>query len=140
MSNCQKYNCYGVYDTSLCYGCVHNQESEEKKEKDNYISQLDKLVVLFEFLTGEKLPEGVTCSMPKLPAKKAFSVIWFLQEIMRCLPDNIEKCDGCDVLYDADQEGFCLDDQYMLDGKMLPKKYWGHWCAICVPCVNFNVG
>lgn len=132
------YNCYGSIDQSQCYDCKYNPES--KKKEDRFLNMRDKLTVLYEFLKGEKLPEGVLCKMPKLSANKAFSVIWFLQEIMRCLPDSIAQCDGCKELFDTDSEGFILDDQYELKGKTLPKKYWGHWCCDgCAPSVDFSV-
>ncbi|KKN08142.1 hypothetical protein LCGC14_1059540 [marine sediment metagenome] len=134
------YNCFGVWDDSMCYDCQRNLKSEAETRSDNYISQLDKINILYEYLKGEGMPTGVSCLMPKLKPKKAFSVIWFLQEILHCLPDNIEQCDDCKDLYDTDSEGHILDDQYDLDGKTLPKKYWGHWCDNCVPCVDFEIG
>ena len=108
--------------------------------KDEYISKLDKVDELFKYLTDEKIPDGVKVrSRPKLSTNKAWSLIWFLQEVTLCLPDHIEKCDRCDELFDTDQEGFILDDQYELNGKTLPKKYWGHFCDGCVPNVEFSV-
>ncbi len=104
-----------------------------------FIDYKDKINILYEYLKGEKLPDGVYCKMPKLTASKAFSVIWFLQEIMHCLPDNIEQCRRCKSLFDADSEGRILDDQYGLGKGTLPKKYWGHWCDSCTPCVDFKL-
>ena len=51
----------------------------------------------------------------------------------------IERCDVCGELYDRYQEGFWLDDKYELNGKTLPKKYWGSYCDGCVPNVNFKL-
>ena len=133
------YNCYGKIDTSMCYDCIYNKDSTCKKQQNNFISFLDKVKVLYDYLRGEKLPDGVECAMPKLSANKAFSVIWFLQEIMQCLPGNIEQCKGCAELFDTDSEGYCLSDDYTLNGKTLPKKYWGHWCNNCVPYVDFEL-
>ena len=132
------YNCYGVYDTSMCYECKFNADSEAEEKTNNFVSYKDKIEVLYQYLLGIKRPEGVICKMPKLSPNRAFTVIWFLQEIMHCLPDNIEQCQECKELFDADSEGHYLDDEYRLDGKTLPKKYWGHWCDGCVPNVDFE--
>ena len=135
------YNCYGEYDTSMCYECKYNadSEAEESEKKNNFASYKDRMEVLYQYLLGMKLPDGVHCKMPKLDCDVASSVIWFLQEIMHCLPSNIEQCNGCKELFDTDSEGYRLDDQYGLDGKTLPKKYWGSWCEGCVPDVNFEL-
>lgn len=135
------YNCFGVYDHSLCYDCIHNSDSEAEEKHKRFIDFRDKLDVLYKFLQGIELPKGVTCNTPKLSPDKAFSVIWFLQEIMQCLPDNIELCDGCKELYDTDSEGFTLDDQYKYrsNGKTIGKKYWGHYCDGCVPPIDFEL-
>jgi len=132
------YNCYGKVDESQCYDCIHNSDSTVEKKQDKFLSTKEKFDVLYDYLKGIRLPTGVTCKMPKLSADVAFSLIWFLQEIMHCLPDNIEQCDGCKMLFDSDSAGYYLDDQYELDGKTLPKKYWGHWCDECVPDVDFE--
>lgn len=134
------YNCWGVYDHTLCYHCIHNAgDTEFEKTGNMFKSRKDAIDVLYKYLKGEELPEGVKCQMPKLDDITAFSVVWFLQEIMHCLPDSIEQCDGCKELFDANSEGHSLDDQYKLNGKTLPKKYWGHWCDGCVPNVDFKL-
>lgn len=135
------YNCFGERDEGLCYDCIHNPGSQADKKQDKFVSQRDKVDELYKFLKGEKLPEGTQCKMPKLSASMAFNVIWFLQELSHVLPDNIEQCRACKVLFDADSEGFYLDDQYIntKTGKTLAKKYWGHWCDDCVPHIDFEV-
>ena len=79
--------------------------------------------------------------MPKLSPTKAFNVIWFLQEYLHILPDNIEQCDGCKDLFDTDSEGCCLNEDYINKdtGKTLAKKHWGHWCDGCIPNIDFEV-
>ena len=130
--------CYGVYDNRMCYDCVHNTASTAKVRADNYADTAGKVRVLYEFLQGEGLPKGVECPTPKLSSKMAFNIIWFLQEVMGLLPDTIERCDGCGELYDSDEAGCQLDDQYTLNGRPLPKKYWGHWCDSCIPQVDWK--
>lgn len=133
------YNCYGNIDHSLCYDCIHNSESDSKEKQKRFIDYRDKIDILYKYLQGLELPEGVHCRMPKLSGKKAFSVIWFLQEIMHCLPSNIEQCDVCKDLFDTDSSGAHLDDQYELNGKTLPKRYWGHFCEYCIPNIDFDL-
>lgn len=101
----------------------------------------DKLTIFYEYLRGIKLPDGVGTEgkMPKLSANKAFEVIWILQEVLHCLPDNIEQCQSCKDLFDMDSEGCYLDDQYKIKGRTLPKKYWGPWCDCCTPDIDFEL-
>jgi hypothetical protein len=40
-----------------------------------------------------------------LSSKKAFSVIYFLQEHLPVFPDNIEQCSNCGELYDTYSQG-----------------------------------
>ena len=62
-------------------------------------------------LTGGDLPEGMTMAdQPALTPREAFSVIWYLQEHLRVLPDNIEMCAVCDTLFDFDCDGHCVAD------------------------------
>ena len=133
------YNCYGEIDISLCLDCKHNSESESENKKNNFVRMVDRVQALYDYLRGIKRPEGTYCRMPKLSNRLAIDVIWFLQEVMHCLPDNIEQCKRCKGLFDAHSENYCLDDQYELDGRTLPKKYWGHWCNCCVSGVDFGL-
>ena len=131
------YNCYGQTDSSMCWGCRHWSDPEKAGKDNHFVSTRDKLAVLDDFLQGVKLPDGVTCEMPSLSTDQATTVLWFLQVEMRCLPDNIERCTVCGELYDTDCGGIDLDDQYMLDGRELPKKYWGAYCGSCIPDVDW---
>ncbi len=122
-------------------GCkAFNSRDEMRKHRDEHREILPLIVEFYEFLQGKSMPEGFELrSKPKMSAKKAFSIIYILQEHLHIIPDSFEKCDGCDDLFDTDCEGFILDDQYELNGKTLPKRYWGHWCDGCVPNVEFQV-
>lgn len=138
--NLRSCDCYNK-GTCSCWDCEHNENHQKGNLTDNYISIKDKVTELYEYLTDEKIPEGIHVgSRPKLSKNKAWSLIWFLQEVTHCLPGHIEKCDVCGELYDTDQEGYCLDDQYDLDGETLPKKYWGHYCGCCAPDIEFSLG
>ena len=124
--------------TSYCSWCNHNELSKETENaQDHHITPLEKVNEFYEFLTDSDTPEGVHAESPKLAYELAFTVIWFLQEITHCLPEHIEQCKECFDLFDSDREGCCLDDQYNLDGKTLPEKYWGYYCDNCVPNIEF---
>ena len=90
---------------------------------------------LFEFLQGKIMPEGYYIPhAPKLKAKSAFAVIYFLQERLHILPDTFEICDGCGELYNSDREGVNIDEEMeTTEGKPMPKKYYGNWHCECVP-------
>jgi len=70
--------------------------------------EMKRINTLYEYLQGN-LPNGVTCYAPKLSKKKAFSVIWFLQEVINCLPQKFECCSICGDIYDSESEGHHSD-------------------------------
>jgi len=79
--------------------------SEEK------IDPLEKTQEIFDFLQG-KIPEGYFIkrkAQPKLSADQAWTVIWYLGNQYRQVPDFIERCDLCGELYNSHSEGACLD-------------------------------
>jgi hypothetical protein len=62
----------------------------------------------YDFLLGNSLPEGVSMPKqhrPKLTPKKAMSVIWVLQEVLRVLPANYEQCFHCKTLFNSHNQG-----------------------------------
>lgn len=135
---CLRYNDCVNNESSTCWDCNRNGSPERDVElTDNYVSPLDQANKLFEYLKGE-LPEGIDCFTPKLSSKEAFSVVWFIQEIIDCLPDHIEICQHCEELFDTNKEGYSLSEEYTLDGKPLPEEYRGHWCDSCVPQVDWE--
>ena len=135
------YNCYGEVDDSLCYNCIYNPDSTSEKKLNRFIDYRDKIDILYKYLRGIELPEGLHCKMPKLSANKAFSVIQFLQEIMHCLPDCIEQCKCCKDLFDTESSGIHIDDQwkYTKSGSTVGRKYWGLYCEGCYPDIEIEV-
>ena len=106
-----------------------NNEIKLIKNNDNRTdSDLEWVKEFNEFLKG-KVPYSITMGRghaPKLSAKKAMAIIWYLQEHFPLLPDHIEKCDVCDELFDSYSEGL----------------YWEtkckHYCGSCQYIVPEN--
>jgi len=101
-----------------------NHYHENKQEW----TDLEWMDEFYKFLQGE-VPEKISIGrghQPKLSDKKANTIIWYLQEHMRVLPDNIEKCDNCKELFDSYSEGIYWETK----GK--------HYCGGCRDLVPYN--
>jgi hypothetical protein len=71
---------------------------------------IEQVQEFMAMLTGGELPEGMTMAdQPDLSPAQAFSVIWYLQEHLRVLPDNIEMCAVCGELFDSHRDGQSVD-------------------------------
>ena len=84
-------------------------------------NDLEWMDEFYKFLQG-KVPEEISIGrghQPKLSEKKANTIIWYLQEHLRILPDNTERCDTCGSLYDSWSEGIYWETK----GK--------HYCGGC---------
>lgn len=72
---------------------------------------LESVQEFMQMLTGGDLPDGMTMNyQPKLSVQSAFSVVWYLQEHLRIIPDNFELCAVCGELYDAHCDGHTLEE------------------------------
>jgi hypothetical protein len=72
--------------------------------------RLESVEELMAMLTGGELPSGMVMRhQPHLDQQEAFSVIWFLQEHLRVLPDHFEQCSVCHGLFDTHCGGFVVD-------------------------------
>jgi len=67
----------------------------ELKDANNEDIDLEMIDRFFYFLTKNK----------KLSSKKAFDIIYYLQEQLEILPDRFEKCTSCKEMYDSHQQG-----------------------------------
>jgi hypothetical protein len=86
-----------------------NGRAWEIEEAD---TDLDVVERVFDMLIGKELPEGVCLEhQPNLTEEEAFSVVWFLQEVSRVLPDTIDRCNYCGLLYNAE----CTSPGYIDD-------------------------
>lgn len=100
------------------------------KNNDNRTdSDIEKVNEFYRFLTGEEIPDGISIARghkPKMSEKKAFSIIWFLQEHLSIFPDTIERCSVCGELFDTNSEGIYWETK----GK--------HYCGGCCDIVPLN--
>lgn len=103
------------------------------KDNDNRTdSDIEKMEEFYNFLQGE-CPDNLRFSrgnQPKLSHKKAFSIIYYLQEHLAVFPDRIEKCANCNELFDTWSEGLYCETK--------GKHYCG-WCEDIVP-PNYDRG
>ena len=63
----------------------------------------------YNFLQGinpERVGTGGRGYQLKLSKKKAFTIIWYLQEHFPVLPDQIEQCSVCGDLFDSYESGY----------------------------------
>lgn len=98
-----------------------NHHSEGKKDW----TDLEWINEFYKFLQGE-CPENINLvrgHQPILSQKKAFAIIWYLQEHLSVFPDHIEQCSNCGQLYDTYSEGiywqskgkhFCYACEYLV--------------------------
>ena len=107
-----------------------NNEIKLLKDNDHRTdNDLKKVREFYRFLTGEEIPKCMSFTRghaPKMSEKKAFSIIWYLQEHLSILPDTIERCDVCGELYDSNSEGIYWETK----GK--------HYCNCCSDIVPYN--
>ena len=69
---------------------------------------------LYDMLTGRRLPDGITLDeQPQLTPTAAFSVIYYLQEVLRIIPDDFAMCAYCEIIFDTRYGGdYVHDDAY----------------------------
>jgi len=78
------------------------REENEKLKTEVSLEDTEKF---YQFLQGV-VPECLTLVAPPiLTAEQAFSVIYYLQEIMHIIPDKYEKCRECGDLFDSCEGG-----------------------------------
>jgi hypothetical protein len=71
---------------------------------------LEQVEQFMEMLTGGELPDGLMlANQPELTRNQAFSVIYYLQEILRVIPDKFEMCE-CGELFDGDCDGYIVGE------------------------------
>lgn len=81
-----------------------NHQSDDERNSWSHTQWVDEF---YRFLQGES-PEGMAVGkhgQPRLTQKKAFTIVWYLQEHLRVLPAHIERCDNCGELFDSHCDG-----------------------------------
>jgi hypothetical protein len=97
-----------------------------KNNDDRYWTDLEWINEFYEFLQGVT-PDGISVrAKVKLTQRKAFSIIWYLQEHFPLLPDHIERCDTCGQLYDSWSQGRHSDltDKFYCNESCEPADLW----------------
>jgi hypothetical protein len=66
---------------------------------------------LWEFLTEGKAPGGLILRdwQPVKP-QQAMKILYVLQEFLHVLPDRYELCDGCNSLFDSEENNYRFVD------------------------------
>jgi len=92
-----------IQETIECYkGCPRKEQFVDMAREKISLEDVEKL---YRYLQGD-VPENLTIKCPvKLSSRKAFEVIYYLQEIMCILPDHYGRCRTCGDLYDSENEG-----------------------------------
>lgn len=93
------------------------------------------------FLQGIDCPENlIPKNQPNLTAEEAFTVIYYLQEVMEILPDNYEMCRECGCIFDMDYGGTAIGEGTTVineNGEEVPGDFpeekWGTYCEDCRP-------
>ena len=86
---------------------MRNEIKLLKNNSKRNFTDLEWIDEFYKFLQGEN-PKEIDDGKPNtlnLTHKKAFFIVWYLQEHLSILPDMIEQCDVCKNLYDAGSEG-----------------------------------
>jgi len=99
---------------------------------------LEQVSDFYEFLQGKHMPKELTLeNISELTQQEAFSVIYYMQEIMEILPDKFEKCIVCGNIYDSYEEGTYIDENSYfedMDGNEISLEFkYGNYCEQCKP-------
>lgn len=92
-------------------------------------TDLEWIEEFYNFLQGN-IPSSIHLGhghKSKLSEKKAFSIIWYLQEHFPLLPDSIERCSNCGGLFDTYTGGLYWETKgkHFCDGceHLVPENY-----------------
>lgn len=99
-----------------------------KNNLERNLEDIEWIEEFYDFLQGE-IPQGIHLRRghkPKMSQKKAFSIIYYLQEHFPLLPDTFERCDNCGGLFDVNSGGLYWESK----GK--------HFCDACEYLVPEN--
>ena len=90
---------------------ISDNNTNDKRE----LCDLEWCEELYQYLQNKEIDKEAGIpnkSGIELSPEKAFKVILFLQEHLRVIPDNIERCQCCDDLYDTDCSGLHIEEPF----------------------------
>lgn len=91
----------------------------------------------YNWLQGINCPKELhTENKMNLTDDQAFSVIYYLQEILGVLPDKFEKCNDCGCLYDSEAEGTYIGEDSTWENEFGEEEHfdesqYGFYCDNC---------
>lgn len=77
---------------------------------------LEHVKALYEFLQGKPVKGVYIKPAPKLSSRRAFDVIYFLQEYLGIIPDIFDRCCSCGDMYNSEAEGTYYRNSHYCDG------------------------
>ncbi len=105
---------------------MHNEINLLKNNDNRMEPDLERIEKLYEFLKGTNKSTYLRGHSPKMSAKKAFAIIYYLQEHLPVFPDHIEQCWNCEGIFDTGSEGLYWESK----GR--------HYCGGCSNVVPDN--
>ncbi len=77
--------------------------------------KIDNVEEFHSFMTGIN-PKGLYVDPPlNLSRENAMTIIWYLQEHLRIIPDNYEMCSECGQIFDSNFDGYYLSADAISD-------------------------
>lgn len=66
---------------------------------------------LIQLLVDHEMEDGVTIDLPaQMTHAQAFSVVWYMQEVLHILPDKFEMCSECKIVFNSEEQGRYTDE------------------------------
>ncbi len=97
---------------------------------------IDEVAQFYDWLQGESCPEDLHFENKlNLTEEQAFDVIYYLQEQMRIIPHNYERCRRCGRLFDSHKEGINVSEE--TEGNFSEEMY-GFYCDNCGIFTTWN--
>jgi len=125
---CKMAHCYwwtARVSPSRAQDCdAYNPHSQVRKDRDEAAEEFERIEEFWEFLFKEL----------KLSRRKAWQIIYHLQEKTHILNVEMEMCDACGKLYLTDREGVYNASESGSDWSELPH-YWRSK-SLCGGCLS----
>jgi len=97
---------------------------------------IDEVAEFYDWLQGESCPENLHFEHKlNLTGEEAFDVIYFLQEQMRIIPHNYERCRECGRLFDTYKDGINISEETS-EEEDLTEELYGFYCDYCSSLID----